>query len=160
MQAAYHYHKGQDIVFPASGNTMFMWKRFIIYGTIGLVMEFFWTGMGALLAGDWRLKTYSSLWMFLIYGSGVFLEFVHDRIRNWPWLIRGVFWTAIIFAAEYLSGWFLRSIFGVAPWTYTNRYAIDGLIRLDYAPVWFFMGLFFEKLHDYLVYEKPLFPKL
>ncbi len=116
-------------------------------------MEFIWTGLGSLMAGDWRLKAYSSLWMFLIYGLGVLLEPIHDAVRRWPWVLRGLIWMTIIFVAEYSSGWFLRGIFGAAPWKYTNSLAVNGLVRLDYAPCWFIVGLGFEQLHDYLVHR-------
>lgn len=128
-----------------------MKTRFVIYGLLGLIMETVWTGLGSLLAGDLRLKSFTSLWMFVIYGLAVFLEPVHERIRFWPWFVRGLLWTAVIFGIEYATGWLLRSITGVSPWNYAGKlYNVDGLIRLDYAPVWFAAGLFFERVHDWL----------
>lgn len=51
-----------------------------------------------------------------------------------------------IFAAELGSGSILR-YFHVCPWDYSKRPVnYQGLIRLDYAPVWFAVGLFFEKI--------------
>ncbi len=51
-----------------------------------------------------------------------------------------------IFAAELGSGSILR-YFHVCPWDYSkNPVNYQGLIRLDYAPVWFAVGLFFEKI--------------
>ena len=35
------------------------------------------------------------------------------------------------------------------------RFSIRGLIRLDYAPAWFVLGLFFERLHRILVILTP-----
>ena len=36
---------------------------------------------------------------------------------------------------------------GVCPWDYTGRHSnIDGLIRLDFAPLWFMTGLLFEQI--------------
>ncbi len=52
-----------------------------------------------------------------------------------------------IYMAEYASGWGLQRIAGVCPWNYSqSKYHINGLIRLDYAPVWFGVGLFFESI--------------
>ncbi|MGL6217488.1 MAG: putative ABC transporter permease, partial [Lacrimispora sphenoides] len=36
---------------------------------------------------------------------------------------------------------------GMCPWDYTGRNSnIDGLIRLDFAPLWFATGLLFEQI--------------
>lgn len=128
-----------------------MKMRFVIYGLIGLIMEIAWTGLGSMLAGDWRLKSFSSLWMFPIYGLALFLEPLHERLRLRPWFFRGLVWMVVIFGIEYSTGWLLRAITGASPWNYTGSlYNIDGLIRLDYAPVWFAAGLTFEQAHDWL----------
>lgn len=124
--------------------------RIAIYGAIGWIIEVLWTGLGSLIAGDPRLISQTYLWMFPIYGAAVLLEFVHDNIRSLPWVIRGTIYMILIFSIEYITGWIIRDIVGVVPWTYTNRYSVDNLIRLDYAPAWFFVGLMFEKLHDFL----------
>ena len=131
-------------------NTMYMVLRFVVYGAIGWITEVLWTGMGSLLAGDPRLRSYTYLWMFPIYGGAVFLEVVHDNIRNWNWFARGLLYMILIFSIEYTAGWVIREFVGVSPWVYSNRFSIDGLIRVDYAPVWFAAGLAFEKIHDFL----------
>ena len=34
----------------------------------------------------------------------------------------------------------------MCPWDYSDaKYNIDGLVRLDFAPAWFILGLVFEK---------------
>jgi len=128
-----------------------MKERFFIYGLIGWGLEVFWTGLGSLMRGDLNLSGYTYLWMLPIYGSAVFLEAFHDRIRPMPWLVRGFIWAAIILMFEYSTGWILRQVLGFCPWDYgRSRYTLDGLIRLDYTPVWFIVGLLFEQLHDLL----------
>ncbi|WP_110940385.1 putative ABC transporter permease [Geosporobacter subterraneus] len=125
--------------------------RFVIYGFLGWCIEIFWTGMGAALTGDRRFRGYTYLWMFPIYGSAVFLESLHDRIFHWPILVRGGVWVLAIYTIEYASGWFLRSALGECPWDYSGaKYAVKGLIRLDYAPAWFIAGLLFERIHLFL----------
>lgn len=55
----------------------------------------------------------------------------------------------VFFGLEYATGWLIRETVGVSPWNYDNaRWSIQGLIRLDYAPVWFCLGLIFEKVHN------------
>jgi len=128
-----------------------MMTRFFIYGTVGWIAEVLWTGFGSLLRTDFRLTSHTYLWMLFIYGLAVFLEPVHDAIRSWHWFYRGLLYMFLIFSVEYFSGWLLSEVIGVCPWDYGNQlFAINGFIRLDYAPVWFTAGLLFEKLHDFL----------
>lgn len=126
--------------------------RFLIYGLLGWGLEVFWTGLGSALKGDVRLAASTYLWMFPIYGLAILMEPLHDNIRNWPWLIRGVLWILIIWTIEYVTGGVIRLITGASPWDYsgTTPWQIDGLIRLDMAPLWFITGLLFEWIHDFL----------
>ena len=126
-------------------------RNYLIYGLIGWCLEIIWTGLGSLLFGDPRLTATTYLWMFPIYGIAVLLEPVHDFIRSWPILKRGLLWMVIFFGVEYLTGWILRITVGTSPWNYSGAlFQLNGLIRLDYAPVWFILGLLYEKLHDWL----------
>lgn len=130
--------------------TIDMLKRFLIYGLIGWCLEIIWTGLSSLIQGDLRLMGFTNLWMFFIYGLAVFLEPLHDKIAEWRWPVRGFFWLMLIWGIEYLSGLILVNILGVYPWKYTDPLAIDGLITVSFAPVWFVGGLLFEKLHHTL----------
>jgi hypothetical protein len=126
---------------------IFMLKRFFIYGLTGWIMEILWTGAGSLINGDMRLGGFTNLWMFIIYGMAVFLEPIHDIIHKWRWPIRGFIWMVLIWGIEYTSGLLLVNILGVYPWLYKGPFAIDGLVRLDFAPAWFAAGLIFERIH-------------
>jgi len=57
----------------------------------------------------------------------------------------------MIFLAEYSTGFLLKKA-NRCPWDYSDApLNINGLIRLDYAPCWFALGLFYEGLmsrHD------------
>lgn len=129
-----------------------MGARFIIYGLTGWCTEVFWTGLGSLLSGDLRLQGWTYIWMFPIYGLAIFLEPIHNRIRNWPVVLRGGVYTLLIFTIEYSTGWLLKNITGLCPWDYSGvPSSVNGFIRLDYAPAWFAAGILFEKLHDMLV---------
>ncbi|WP_038288261.1 putative ABC transporter permease [Acetivibrio straminisolvens] len=127
-----------------------MMKRLFIYGLIGWSMEIIWTGLHSFLTGDLKLQGYTSIWMFFIYGCAVFLEPIHDIIKQWRWQIRGLIWVVIIWGIEYASGLLLTNIFGAAPWFYTGPFAVDNLVRIDYAPAWFVAGLIFERIHETL----------
>ncbi len=108
---------------------------------------------------DWRLMGRTSLLMFPIYGCGALLGPIGKWIDDWlnpgkslsvkksDLAVRhGMLYMVLIFVAEYASGAWLRSR-GMCPWDYTGRSTnIDGLIRLDFAPLWFATGLLFEQI--------------
>lgn len=52
----------------------------------------------------------------------------------------------MIFIAEYVTGIWLTGA-GICPWDY-SRWPdnVDGVIRLNFAPLWFFTGLLFERI--------------
>jgi len=123
--------------------------RFVIYGLLGWILEIIWTGLHALFRGDWEMPGFTYLWMFPIYGLAVFIEPIYQQIRFLPLVVRGLIWMTIIFAVEYLTGWTLAELLGRCPWDYTGTtpYQLNGFIRLDYAPVWFTLGLIFERIY-------------
>jgi len=128
-------------------------RRFVVYGLLGWCLEIFWTGLNSLLKGDIKLIGFSSIWMFLIYGlAAIFLETIHNKIRKSPLIERGIIYTLIIFFIEFTTGWILNFTMKACPWDYgSGPLAINGLIRLDFVPVWFAAGLLFEKIHDTLI---------
>ncbi len=127
-----------------------MIKRFFIYGIAGWSMEIVWTGFYSLANGNVGLEAYTNLWMFFIYGCAVFLEPLHDIIQNWNVIFRGIIWVVIIWGIEYTTGKVLLNILDVYPWRYFGPFAVEGIVRLDYAPAWFVAGLLFERMHRIL----------
>ncbi len=104
-----------------------MLKRFIIYGVIGWSIEIVWTGLHSLIFGDIVMQAYTNLWMFFIYGCAIFLEPLHDIMKKWRWVFRGVLWVIIIWGIEYTSGTILLNLLGHYPWYYSGKFAIDNL---------------------------------
>jgi uncharacterized membrane protein len=94
----------------------------------------------------------SSLLNVPVYGlAQPLFEPVHDRIRRRPIAARAAVYGAGILAVEYASGRLLRGLAGSAPWDYGSaRFGVDGLVRLDYLPVWGAFGLGLERFHDLL----------
>lgn len=128
-----------------------MFIRYVIYGLLGMNMEIVWTGLTQFNAKSKNLMGHTSLWMFFIYGLAVLImEPLHNLIADQNWFLRGCVWTSVIFAIEFLTGSILR-FFGIEAWYYTGEFSIMGLIRIDYAPVWFAVGLIFERLHSLLI---------
>lgn len=129
--------------------------RFIIYGCVGFLIEVVWTGLGSALSGDKNLRCNTYLWMFPIYGiGGVAMEPVHELIRVFLWIYRGFIWAAVIFLIEYATGYILKLTLGACPWNYDREgeilTSVKGLIRLDFLPLWFGVGLLFERIHDFI----------
>ena len=87
--------------------------------------------------------------MVPIYGLAA-LAFppIRQAVRGRDALARGVVYAGATIAAEYIIGRGLRASLGAAPWSYDSRFAIDGVTRLDYVPLWALYGLALERLED------------
>ena len=123
-----------------------MRKTFIQCGILGWGMEILWTGLDSFRRRDYKLTGHSSLWMFPIYGCAALIGPLYKKIRRFPAIVRGSLYTAGIYLTEFLSGSILKH-FHMCPWDYSKApHQYKGIVRLDYAPVWFATGLFFEKI--------------
>ena len=121
-----------------------MVKNFMIFGVLGWCAEILWTGVCSFLLGDAALTAQTYLWMFPIYGCAALIKPVYQKISSLPAVLRGCIYTAGIYFAEFFSGSVLKH-FGICPWDYSDAALnVNGLIRLDYAPIWFAVGLLFE----------------
>lgn len=127
----------------------FVLKRFLFYGVAGWVVEVLFTGVGSAVRRDRSATAKTYLWMHPIYGgTALVLEQVARRMKRAPFWARGLAYTGVIYAAEYGSGWLLRRGMGKCPWDYSGSGRdVHGLVRLDYAPAWYALGLLFEPLH-------------
>lgn len=121
--------------------------RFFLYGLLGLTLEVTYTGLSALIKGDWSMPGYTFLVMMPVYGLAVFLEPVHDYIRPLPWWERGLIYLILIWGIEYVSGFLFQALLGASPWNYRDPLNIHGFITLKMAPEWFLAGLGFEFIH-------------
>lgn len=132
--------------FPLPGFLKSFIRNFLRCGLVGWCMEILFTALGSFRRRDMRLKGTTSIWMFPIYGSAALLEPLYKILKGCPVLIRGLVYMSLIFSAEFISGKFLTR-HNLCPWDYSkSRYHIGKVIRLDFAPNWFFAGLLFEKL--------------
>lgn len=120
--------------------------NFIRCGLLGWCIEVFWTGLHGFKNKDKKLMGNTSLLMFPIYGLACSIKYVYAFIKHNCFIIRGFIYTAGIFFVEFSTGYFLKQK-DKCPWDYSAcKYNFRGLIRLDYAPLWFITGLFFEKV--------------
>lgn len=121
-------------------------QNFFKCGMIGWTMELAFSSIHDLTTKhDKRMIDRTSLLMFPIYGMGAVFCPLAKKLRGMNTFIRGGVYTVLIFLTEYATGWLLRR-FSMCPWDYSDaKYNIDGLVRLDFAPAWFILGLVFEK---------------
>lgn len=121
-------------------------KKFFYCGFMGWCLEVFWTGLHSLQRRQMRLEGKSSLWMFPIYGLGCLIGPISRVFQNRNVWFRGGIYAICILGMEYLTGSFLKK-HHMCPWDYSKaKLNYKGIIRLDYLPVWFLTGLFFEKI--------------
>ena len=115
-----------------------MIKNFCKCGITGWCLEVMFTSLESFGSRDWRFMGRTSILMFPIYGMAVLLAPIagaFDRVGG-----------ACGTVAEYASGAWLKDK-NMCPWDYSQcRANIHGLIRLDFAPLWFAVGLLFEQL--------------
>lgn len=121
-------------------------SNFLTCGTTGWCLEIIFTSLHNTAGNNRKLIGNTSIWMFPIYGFACLLRPLCKLIKEKSLLFRGSIYTVCIFIAEYVSGTLLRRIHA-CPWDYSESPRnINGLIRLDYAPLWFVVGLLFEKI--------------
>ena len=121
--------------------------RFLAYGLAG------WAIDSLVVCIHTGRRRPSSLLNVPVYGLAELLfEPVHNRLRQRPLALRGALYGAGILAVEYTSGRLLRRLVGYVPWNHDRaRFSIDGLVRIDYLPLWAAYGLGLERVHDLLV---------
>ena len=125
-----------------------MIKKYMMCGLTGWCMEVFWTGLGSAIKKDKKLTSNTSIWMFPIYATAIIIEPIGTRMKNRHCAVmqRGFVYAMCIFITEFLTGSLLKKN-GCCPWDYSKaKLSIKGVIRLDYFPVWFIAGLFYENI--------------
>lgn len=136
---------------PLISYTKYMKRKFItnyiLCGILGWCFECTFTGLISLFGKkDPKMTSKTSLWMFFIYGFAALIQPASKLLNHTGTLIRGGIYTISIFFTEFTTGILLKKI-KACPWDYSGtKLNIKGVIRLDYAPLWFMMGLFYEKL--------------
>ncbi len=130
-------------------------QRLYFWGVHGIFAEVVFTGLWEfVVTGNWRLMGVSSIWSFLVYGLGTFFgaEFLRQFLisHKIPLLLRCLIYVFSTYVWEFSCG-VLLDCFGARPWDYTNfDYDVMGLITMEYAPVWFLGGLFFEGIISFI----------
>lgn len=120
--------------------------EFVKCGLLGWCMEVLWTGINSYFKKDRKLTCNTSIWMFPIYGMASFLKPLNKLICRRGILCRGIIYTICFFTIEYTTGIFLKKR-DICPWDYSSaKFNYKGVIRYDFAPLWFLAGLFYENI--------------
>ena len=122
-----------------------MKKAFILCGLTGWCMEILWTGLHSILSGELTMTGKTSLLMFPIYGCGAIIRPLSGKLSAVPLFCpRLHLYCRIFFFVGIYQRYSFYAVFHMCPWDYSNTpLNYRGLIRPDYAPLWFGAGLFF-----------------
>ena len=127
-----------------------MKSNFVKCGILGWCIEIVWTAFNGIKSENNKFIGHTSLIMFPIYGLASVIKLLSKKLKNKkiPTVIRGTIYTIGIFTVELITGSILKKT-NNCPWDYSDKkYNINGVVRIDYAPLWFVVGLLFEKILD------------
>jgi uncharacterized membrane protein len=125
--------------------------KMFVFACVGTAMEVVFTAIyDSLKTRSMRLMGYSYIWMLPVYALvPPILGVLYPRLEGVILPLRLAVYVALLLCVEYLSGWTMRRILGEAPWEPAykgKRWAVDNLVRLDYAPAWAAACWLFERL--------------
>lgn len=126
-------------------------EKALVYGCLGILIEFFFTSFGSLIHKNWKATGESYLWMLPIYGfTALALEGISGALP-WPFYLKAFIYVPIIYGIEGLSGWTIQQVIGSIPWDYTHSaWSPMGLINLKYAPFWLMLAMAFDPIAHFL----------
>ncbi len=123
--------------------------QMFLFAVLGLGFEVVFTSILDYKSAKWRfLMGYSSLWYAPLYAiTPLFLALSGPWLFTMPFWFRGIIYALVIWFFEYLGMWGLRWLLGASPSEhqyYKSPWNVHGLIRLDYFPAMFLLGLALE----------------
>lgn len=138
-------------------------QKALLYGHIGVLLEFYFTGAASLTKRHWKLTTSSYIWMVPVYGAtALLLEVVSQSVQA-PFYLKAFIYVPLIFGAEALSGAFLKAFTallqrflggvqgGTVPWEYPlSKWSPAGLVNFRYTPFWLLVALAFDPITDWI----------
>lgn len=125
-----------------------MKSDFVKCGILGWCIEIIWTAFHGIKSKNNKFIGYTSIIMFPIYGLASVIKPISLKLKKMkmPIIIRGTVYSIGIFMVELITGSVLKKT-NNCPWDYSDKkYNINGVIRIDYAPLWCIVGVIFEKM--------------
>lgn len=126
--------------------------RAYLYALQGYFIEITFTAFYDLIegTGNLKLRGYTSVWSLFIYSvASLVMERINAFLqpRGVPLLVRAAAHALWMYAWEFTTGCMLSRV-DACLWDYKNyRYNIAGLVTLEYAPLWFLLGVIFEVVY-------------
>jgi hypothetical protein len=127
---------------------------------VGITLEVFWTSvLDFIKSKNPRLTGVTYLWMFPIYALVPFIYILLSQFQANIFL-KGILYMLGFYILEFVSGFLIRKAVGKSPWNYNRtikifgkRYktSFNGLICLEYAPIWYLYGILGEYYFKYLI---------
>ena len=125
-----------------------MKSNFVKCGILGWCIEIIWTAFHGIKSKNNKFIGYTSIIMFPIYGLASVIKPISLKLKKMkmPTIIRGIVYSIGIFMVELITGSILKKT-NNCPGDYSDKkYNINGVIRIDYAPLWCIVGVIFEKM--------------
>ena len=125
-----------------------MKSDFVKCGILGWCIEIIWTAFHGIKSKNNKFIGYTSIIMFPIYGLASVIKPISLKLKKMkmPTIIRGIVYSIGIFMVELITGSILKKT-NNCPWDYSDKKNnINGVIRIDYAPLWCIVGVIFEKM--------------
>ena len=125
-----------------------MKSDFVKCGILGWCIEIVWTAFHGIKSKNNKFIGYTSIIMFPIYGLASVIKPISLKLKKMkmPTIIRGIVYSIGIFMVELITGSILKNT-NNCPWDYSDKkYHINGVIRIDSAPLWCIVGVIFEKM--------------
>lgn len=128
---------------------------FVLFGIVGIFLEVCFITLTNLFKKkkDRTLAGQSSFWMFFIYGTVYFIIlFGRTFFPELHLLVRALIYIPLFYLLEFCSGSLLKK-FKAIPWDYCRKkrkFHINGIICLDFAPLWYIGGVLFDLIYSYI----------
>jgi uncharacterized membrane protein len=125
--------------------------KIVFYGSIGMLIECWFTGIASLIKGDRRLQSVTYLWMAPIYAfSGITIGAIVDNVHI-PFYLMGFLLVPVFYGIEFLSGFALLKLIKHIPWDYgRSKWTPMGLINFKYFPFWLLLAIFFGPISSFV----------
>lgn len=125
--------------------------RMFLYALQGYFIEVTFTAICNLAeTGSLELRGCSSIWSLMIYSiTTISMERINAFLKplGWPLAAIAFVHMCCMYVCEFTSGCLLRTI-GACSWDYGDfMFNVAGLVTLEYAPLWYLLGVIFEKVY-------------
>ncbi|KAL1444538.1 hypothetical protein MTO96_045499 [Rhipicephalus appendiculatus] len=122
-----------------------------LYALQGYFIEVSFTAICSLIdTGSLELRGCSSIWSLVIYSvATISMEKISALLKPLGWPLAAIAFAHMccMYVCEFTSGCLLRTI-GACSWDYGDfMFNVAGLVTLEYAPLWYLLGVIFEKFY-------------